>query len=134
MLPFFGVDCGRRPPTPDALLPPELAGSWKRRDIHELPPESVPPQTARGSLQRAFEADYEGPAGVQVDLFELASPASALDLAQRWRPAADTVFFYQGPYFSIVRWQTFDRQNVAAFVRAFEQHLRALGGPPQATR
>ncbi|HZT34015.1 MAG TPA: hypothetical protein VFA33_29255 [Bryobacteraceae bacterium] len=119
--------CRRRPPSADALLPAVLAGKWRRRDLRDLPAESAPAEAARGTVRRIYEAFYEGPTSVQVDLFELVSATAGLDLAQRWRPAAAAVFFYKDNYFAVVKWQSFDRGNLTAFVRALEQHLGSFG-------
>ena len=126
LLPLLALDCRSRPPAAGALLPENLAGDWHRGEIRELPPESVPPEVAHATLRQALEAMYEGPAFVQVDLFVLSSSAAGLDLAQRWRPAADTVFFYQGNYFVVVRWRNFDRQRLTVFLRALQRHLASF--------
>ena len=115
--------CRRTPPAAEALLPAGMPGGWRRREVHEMPAESMPLDSARSSVRRVFQANYEGPASIQVDLFDLASSAAGLDLAQRWRPTPDTVFFYKENYFAVVKWQSFDRQHLTAFVRGLEQHL-----------
>ena len=48
-----------------------------------------------------------------------------MDLAQRWRPSADTVFFYRGRYFVVVKWQQADRKALQEFVRELEKRLAA---------
>jgi hypothetical protein len=55
-------------------------------------------------------------------LYELSSPGVGLDLAQRWRPSADTVFFYRDQYFVVVKWQQADRGALQEFVRELEKH------------
>lgn len=121
--------CRRQPPTADALLPALLspATAWQRQQLREPPLESLPPELPRTGVRRIVEAIYAGPATIQVDLFELNSSAAALDLAQKWRPNPNTVFFYKGTYFVLVKWQSFDRQHLTAFVRALEQHLDPFG-------
>ena len=57
----------------------------------------------------------------------LDSPAVALDLVQRWRPSADTVFFYRGRYFVVLKWQDADRTALQAFAAELEKRL----GKPQ---
>ncbi len=133
MLSLLGLECGRRAPVADVLLPRELGGC-KRSEMHELPSESVPAESGGVNLRRAFQATYKAPAAVQVKILELASPAAALDLAQRWRQEADSVSFYQGNYFAVVKWESFDRQKLAAFVRALQQHLRVLESSQPAPR
>ena len=57
-------------------------------------------------------------------MYELSSPGVGLDLVQRWRPSADTVFFYRGRYFVVVKWQQADRKALQEFVRELEKRLR----------
>jgi hypothetical protein len=73
-------------------------------------------------------AAYEGPGRLQARVYELESPAVALDLVQRWRPSADTVFFYRDQYFVVIKWQDADRRALQAFVRELEARL---GKPKQ---
>lgn len=128
LAPCFAA-CRRQPPTADALLPALLAPAttWQRQQLREPPLESLPPEMPRASVRRIVEAIYSGPATVQVDLFDLVSSAAALDLAQKWRSAPNSVFFYKGNYFVLVKWQSFDRQQLTAFVRALERHLEPFG-------
>jgi len=48
-------------------------------------------------------------------------------MAQRWRPSADTVFFNEGRYFVVVKWQQADRKALHDFVRELVE--RASGRP-----
>jgi hypothetical protein len=123
LVPGFAA-CRRKPPTADALLPATLSSPpWKRTQLREPLLDSLPPEMPRASVRRVVEADYSGPASAQVTLFDLVSSAAALDLAQKWRPTPDTVFFYKGNYFVLVQWQNFDRQSLTGLIRALEQHL-----------
>jgi hypothetical protein len=49
----------------------------------------------------------------------------ALDMAQRWKPAPDTVFFYNGRFFVLIQWQTADRKALREFVAALEKKFPA---------
>jgi hypothetical protein len=51
----------------------------------------------------------------------------ALELVQRWRPSADTLFFYRGRYFVVLKWQDADRKALNAFAAELENRL----GKPQ---
>ena len=68
-------------------------------------------------------ASYAGPGSATVELYELAAPAAGLDLVQRWRPVADTVVWYTPRYFVVVKWQSPDRNAVAAFIRALQKQF-----------
>jgi hypothetical protein len=76
-------------------------------------------------VERLQVAAYEGPGKLEARVYELSAPGVGLDLAQRWRPSADTVFFYRGPYFVVVKWQQADRQALQDFVRELEKRLPA---------
>jgi hypothetical protein len=110
--------CGRPPRGGESLLPETVGEMWRRTSLREIPPS---PAGAR----RAFEAAYEGPGKLTAAVYEMRSPAGGLDLAQRWKPAADTVFFNQENYFAVVRWEKADRKALTAFVRALEKGLGA---------
>src|SRR5512138_1918524 len=89
--------CGRKAP-PRELLPAE-AGGWRRVSLRDAPPAEAPELVPRAGLKRIQDAVYDGPGKIEARVYELASPAAGLDLAQRWKPAPDTVFFYQENYF-----------------------------------
>jgi hypothetical protein len=115
--------CHRSAPEIGELLPESPAPDWRRTSLREIPREQIPEMVPSGSLRRAVEAVYAGPGQVTVHLYELASSATALDLAQRWRPAPETVFFYKDEYFAVVRWRDANREALATLVRALETGL-----------
>ena len=77
----------------------------------------------RTALRRCQVAEYEGPGKLEARLYELASSGVALDIVQRWRPSADTVFFYEKNYFVVVKWQRAERPALQAFVREIQSRL-----------
>jgi hypothetical protein len=77
------------------------------------------------SVERLQVAAYEGPGKLEARVYELSSPGVGLALMQRWRPSADTVFFYQGRYFVVVKWQQADRKALEEFVRELQKRLAA---------
>jgi hypothetical protein len=77
----------------------------------------------RSAINRLQIATYEGPGKLEARAYELDSPAVALDLSQRWRPSADTVFFYRDRYFVVVKWQEADRKALEAFVHELQSRL-----------
>jgi len=78
------------------------------------------PRTAVNWIETA---SYEGPGKIETRVYGLAAPAIALDLVQRWRPSADTVFFHRGSTFVVLKWQQADRQALELFVRDLESRL-----------
>jgi hypothetical protein len=115
--------CGRTA-APRANLLPDAVGEWKRAGLNEraaAPANDVIPKT---SVNRVLTGVYSGPGKLDVALFDLTSSATALDAVQRWRPAADTIFFFQDRYFVVVQYQTADRKALNAFVRDLSGHLK----------
>jgi hypothetical protein len=115
------MGCGRtNPEVADPL--PESVGVWRRSVISDAPAggEGVIPA---GSIRRVRKATYEGPGKLEVALYELTSSAAALDAVQRWRPAANTIFFYRDQYFIVVQYETADRKAINEFVRDLDKHL-----------
>jgi hypothetical protein len=119
--------CGRAEPVPDLF--PEVVGQWRRTALRDLPAGESPDPVPRTSIDHIQTATYQGPGKLEARVYRLSSPAVGLDLAQRWHPTADTVFFNQGRYFVVVRWQEAERQALQAFVRELEGRLGAMGRP-----
>jgi hypothetical protein len=74
-------------------------------------------------VRRVQVADYEGPGKLQARAYALTSAAAGIDLAQRWRPSADTVFFNSDRYFVVVKWESAERKPLQDFVREVAQRL-----------
>jgi hypothetical protein len=111
-----------RKSVPPANLLPETVGAWKRTALGDGAATAnsvIPP----GSIRRTLQARYSGGGAVDVTLYELASSAAALDAVQRWRPKADTVFFYRDEFFVVVQYRDADRKALNAFVGALDKHL-----------
>jgi hypothetical protein len=117
--------CGSKSTLPANLFPEMADGGWRRTWVGDVPDSRDP--VPRGAVDASRAAAYKGPGTLDVRAYQLSSPAVGLDLAQRWRPSADTVFFNQGVYFVVVKWQSADRQALQAFVRQMESKLGAKG-------
>jgi hypothetical protein len=113
--------CRRQPPMPADLLPESMPGGWSRLSIGEMTGARDP--VPANAVEQSQSAAYHGPGLLEARVYQLNSAAVGLDLAQRWRPSADTVFFNQGPYFVVVKWQSADRQALQEFVKALEARL-----------
>jgi hypothetical protein len=116
--------CRSNAPLPADLLPETVAHVWRRAATRNLPVSEAPDPVPRLSVKRLQVAAYEGPGKLEARVYELSSFEVGLDLVQRWRPSADTVFFNRGRYFVVVKWQQADRKALQEFVRQLEQRLR----------
>jgi hypothetical protein len=114
--------CGGRHGPAAEPFPETLAG-WTRKERREVAASEAPDPVPRTSVRSVEIATYEGPGKLEARAYELTSKGVGLDLAQRWRPSADTVFFWAGEYFVVVKWQEADRQALQAFTRGVEQRL-----------
>ena len=77
----------------------------------------------RAAVRRICEADYDGPGRLTARVYDLTSEPLGLDLAQRWPPQANTLFFYQRHYFAVLNWREADRQALQRFVRELDRKL-----------
>jgi len=102
---------------------PETIGRWKRTSLRNLPVSDAPDPIPRSTVQRAQLADYEGPGKLQARAYELSTPQAGVDLAQRWHPSADTVFFWAANYFVVVKWEEADRTALQQFTATLSQRL-----------
>jgi len=123
--------CGKPATIPPDLFAKEAPGGWRLTQVRDLPPSESPDPVPRNSIDRLVSATYEGPGKLDARVYALSAPAIAFDLAQRWRPSADTVFFNRGPFFAVIKWQSADRQLLKEFVADLEKRLAsANGGKP----
>jgi hypothetical protein len=118
--------CGKKAEFPPDLFPETMSGGWRRAATGDSADARDP--VPRNSVEQTRTARYTGPGEVEAHVYQLSSAAVGLDLAQRWRPSADTVFFNQGVYFVVVKWQSAERAALQEFVRALEAKL----APPAA--
>jgi hypothetical protein len=116
--------CGGRAPIPDAF--PETLGGWRRTSQREVV-ASQPPDEIPAKAESIREAAYEGPGKLVARVYALSSPAVALDVAQNWRPGAQTVFFYSDRFFVVVHWETGERKALQEFVGALERKFGGAG-------
>jgi hypothetical protein len=118
--------CHRAEPLPD-LLRETVAGVWHRTALERPSVSDAPDPVPRSAVEQFQRATYEGPGKIDARVYALDSPAVALELVQRWRPSADTLFFYRGRYFVVLKWQDADRKALNAFAAELEKRL----GKPQ---
>jgi hypothetical protein len=99
----------------------EAIGAWHRTSTTELSPSTAAGALPATAVERIRAASYEGPGRLEARVYQLSSSAAALDAVQRWKPAPDSVFFYSGRFFVLVKWQTADRRALQEFVGALEK-------------
>jgi hypothetical protein len=109
-------------------FPETVAGIWHRTSMLDPAISAAPDPVPQTSVTRLRTATYEGPGKLEARAYLLTSSAVGLDLVQRWRPSADTVFFNPGQYFVVIKWQQADRKALQDFVREIETRLAP---PPQ---
>jgi len=122
LLPALGACGGMRKGAP--VFPDTLAG-WTRTSVREVSASDAPDPVPRSAVISVQTAQYEGPGKLEARAYELARPAAGLDIAQRWRPAADTVFFWAQRWFVVIRWQQADRKALQQFTSALEKRINA---------
>ena len=115
--------CQKQPPFPPDLLAENMPGGWRRTATGQFTGAHDP--IPANAVDQSMSASYEGPGTLEAHVYQLTAPAVGLDLAQRWRPSADTVFFNQGRYFVVIKWQSADRKALQQFVSAVESKLIA---------
>jgi hypothetical protein len=116
-------------PAPD-LFPATVAGVWQRTAAREMPVSEAPDPVPRTSVERLLTASYAGPGKLEARAYELDSPAVGPDLARRWRPSSDTVYFSRGRWFVVVKWQQAERGALQAFLQEVERRIQ---GTPSVT-
>ena len=116
-----------RPSAPLDVFPESVGGVWRRTAMQNLPVSDAPDPVPRSGVRRFETASYEGPGKLEARAYELNSPGIGVDLVQRWRPSADTVFFNPGSFFVVVKWREADRKALQAFVREMERRLEPEG-------
>jgi hypothetical protein len=114
--------CSHSTVVPDEL-PQTVAAVWHRTAFDRPPVSNAPDPVPRSALEQFQSATYEGPGKLDARVYVLASPAVALDLSQRWRPSADTVFFNLGRFFVVIEWQDADRKALQAFSADLQMRL-----------
>jgi len=103
----------------------ETIGAWHRTSAGELPPSAASGAVSPAVVERIRTATYEGAGKLDARVYQLTSPAAALDVVQRWTPAPGTVFFYSGRFFVRIEWQTADRKALQEFVGILEKRFPA---------
>jgi hypothetical protein len=113
--------CGGKAPMPDVFG--ETIAGWHRTGVRDVPASQPPDVIPVKNVEAIRLATYEGSGKLEARIYALPSSAVALDVVQRWTPAADTVFFYSGRFFVVVRWEAADRKALQAFVSELEKRI-----------
>lgn len=120
--------CGGKTPMPDAFA--ETLAGWHRTGIRDVPASQPPDAIPVKNIERIRAATYDIRAAtnervgkLEARIYALPSPAVALDVVQRWTPAADTVFFYSDRFLVVVQWEAADRKALQGFVSELEKRI-----------
>ena len=119
--------CRKPAALPRNVFPETVAGGWRRTERRELGASEAPDPVPRNEIERLVSASYEGPGKLEARVYVLDSEMVGVELSQRWKPSADTVFFARGPYFVVVKWQSAERKALEEFVREVENSLTEEG-------
>lgn len=123
LVPACAACTSRKKREAESLAPATIGQVWNRKEIGELPPSHAVAPMTPGTTARVIHAVYEGPGRIHISVYDLKSSAAALDAAQRWKAAANEVFFYKQNYFVVVKWDRAERAALSAFVRGLEKQL-----------
>jgi hypothetical protein len=115
--------CGKHEP-PIEVFPETIAG-WKRTLFREMLPAEAPDPVPKESVRRVTAAAYEGAGTLEARAYELTRQEIGLDIAQRWRPIPNTVFFWARSHFVVVTWREAERKALQEFTGALEKRLNA---------
>src|SRR4051794_22522258 len=113
--------CGGRRERP-AVFPETLAG-WTRTSLRDVSISEAPDPVPRNNVVSVQAAQYEGVGKLEARAYELTGSAAGIDIAQRWRPSADTVFFWAQRWFVVIRWQEAERRALQEFTSALEKRI-----------
>lgn len=118
------TSCSSRADAPPKL-PVSVSPGWQLKSIEESRPESAPETVKRLGFRKSWRAEYGGAGKAHVDIFALKTEAAGLEMAQQWRPRADSVTFFNPQYFVVIAWEKADRAALTALVSRIEKSLPA---------
>src|SRR5262245_45560898 len=113
--------CGGKRPIPDVFA--ESLAGFHRTSVSDVPASQPPDAIPAKEIDQIRMAAYEGPGKLEARVYALANSAVALDVVQRWKPAADTVFFYSDRFVVVIKWQSADRKALQGFVGELEKRF-----------
>jgi hypothetical protein len=113
--------CSKRP-IPEVFT--ESIADFHRTAQGEAPVSQPPDAIPAKGIDQIRTATYEGPGKLDVRVYALANSAVALDVVQRWKPAADTVFFYSDRFVVVIKWQSAERKALQNFVGELEKRFQ----------
>jgi hypothetical protein len=125
VLAFLLAGCDSKPKNLSALLP-GAAGGWIRQQVVAMPLDEAPEAIRRAGIVQWASTDYshEGKGRVTVSISEMRGETSAFELQQRVHEP-DSINFYKGALFVVVKRGTAEPADARAFARALEASLTA---------
>jgi hypothetical protein len=123
-LALAAAGCGS-PPKPLAEAFPREFEGWRRASLAPLPVERIASDIRRLGAREGARATYEGPARLDLTLYDMTNQKSAYAALRLQKETARSVPFYHGRFFGLAESATADHAALASFSRAFEKRLAA---------
>lgn len=118
---FLFAACAQSAAVP--AFPPVVAGVWKLKGVQSFDASTAPEMIRRIGTRGWWSAAYEGAGSATVETYALTAPAAGLEMAQQWRPVADTAVWYTPRYFLVFRWKSAERAAVIALIQELEKQF-----------
>jgi hypothetical protein len=113
--------CAAAPP---AFAPPAaIEGGWTLKESAALAREAMDAHYRQFGAKAAHRLRYEGPAAVEVMVYEASSNVGAFELMQNWRPREKHTAAYKGRYFYEATSARGEQTVLNEFLKAFEKKL-----------
>ncbi|MCU0246769.1 MAG: hypothetical protein MUC42_09345 [Bryobacter sp.] len=110
--------------TPPAFAPPaSLDGGWTLKEAVTLAAEAIDAHYKQFGAKAAHRLRYEGPATVEVTVYEASSNTGAFELMQNWRPREKHSAAYKGRFFYEVSSTRGEQAVLNEFLKSFEKKL-----------
>ncbi|MCS7026818.1 MAG: hypothetical protein NZV14_18615 [Bryobacteraceae bacterium] len=104
---------------------PMTLGVHRRLNVENMPAEEYPEEYKRLGLKRARRALYQqGEAKILATVYEMASPAVAFEMVQKWRPEPGKLVFHQGPFFVVLASTPENQKPMNELAQHLEQVLK----------
>lgn len=104
-------------------LPEEIPGGWRRTGVETVAKAEAPGRLAMAGFKAGLRGRYEGPATVEVEVFELANGTEAFAIQQGWRPDGKRMIARKNQYFITAQSPHPDRTMLGDFLTALEKLL-----------
>lgn len=104
-------------------LPEAVPGGWRRTAVRPLAAGEAPGRLAVTGFKTGLRGTYEGPAAIEVEVFEMANGTEAFSAQQSWRPDGKRMIARKNQYFIAAQSAHPDRTMLGDFLTALEKLL-----------